>query len=138
MDYNLFTINGKSFPASDPIEVKKGDRVRLRLINAGTSTIHPMHLHGHQFKVVAVDGNVVPPAAELTRNTITLHPGETYDIEFVANNPGIWLFHCHELHHADGGMIVPVIYEGFSLSTITEPENKKSLPKGEHRMPMDQ
>ncbi len=138
MDYNLFTINGRSFPNTEPTEVKKGDRVRLRLINAGTSTIHPMHLHGHQFKVVAVDGNPVPPAAQLTRNTIPIHPGETYDIEFVANNPGIWLFHCHELHHADGGMIVPVVYEGFSLSAVTEPEKKGSLPSGEHRMPMDQ
>lgn len=111
MDYNLFTINGRSFPNTEPIKVREGDVVRLRLINAGTSTTHPMHLHGHQFKVVAVDGNPVPPGAQLTRNTNTIHPGETYDIEFVADNPGIWLFHCHELHHADGGMIVPVVYE---------------------------
>lgn len=111
MDYNLFTINGRSFPDTEPIKVKNGERVRLRLINAGISTIHPMHLHGHQFKIVAVDGNAVPATAQLTRNTITVHPGETYDIEFVANNPGTWLFHCHELHHADGGMIMPVVYE---------------------------
>ncbi|MBI5742702.1 MAG: copper oxidase [Candidatus Niyogibacteria bacterium] len=111
MNYNVFTINGRSFPGTESIKVKKGERVRLRLINAGSSTIHPMHLHGHQFKVVAVDGNAVPPAAQLTRNTQPIHPGETYDIEFVADNPGTWLFHCHELHHADGGMIAPVVYE---------------------------
>lgn len=111
MDYNLFTINGRSFPDTEPIKVKNGERVRLRLINGGTSTIHPMHLHGHQFKIVAVDGNEVPLVAQLIRNTNTLHPGETYDIEFIANNPGTWLFHCHELHHADGGMIVPIVYE---------------------------
>lgn len=111
MDYNLFTINGRSFPDTEPIKVKRGERVRLRLINGGTSTIHPMHLHGHQFKIVAIDGNEVSPIAQLTRNTNTLHPGETYDIEFIANNPGTWLFHCHELHHADGGMIVPIVYE---------------------------
>jgi FtsP/CotA-like multicopper oxidase with cupredoxin domain len=111
MDYNLFTINGRSFPDTEPIKVKRGERVRLRLINGGTSTIHPMHLHGHQFKIVAVDGNAVPPIAQLTRNTLPIHPGETYDIEFTANNPGTWLFHCHELHHADGGMIVPIVYE---------------------------
>lgn len=138
MNYNLFTINGQSFPNTEPIKVREGDLVRLRLINAGTSTIHPMHLHGHQFKVVAVDGNPVPLGAQLTRNTNTIHPGETYDIEFVANNPGVWLFHCHELHHADGGMIVPVVYEGFSLSAITESENKESLPGDEHRMSMNQ
>lgn len=129
MDYNLFTINGKPFPASEPIKVKKDNRVRLRLINAGTSTIHPMHLHGHQFKVVAVDGNPVPEIARLLRNTITVHPGETYDIEFVANNPGVWLFHCHELHHADGGMIVPVVYDGYSLPAPTAPKgNSQTLP----------
>lgn len=129
MDYNLFTINGKSFPASEPIKVKEGDRVRLRLINAGTSTIHPMHLHGHQFKVVAVDGNPVPEIAQLLRNTVTVHPGETYDIEFMAKNPGIWLFHCHELHHADGGMIVPVIYDGYSLPAASESkENSHTIP----------
>ncbi|MBI1755122.1 multicopper oxidase domain-containing protein [Candidatus Azambacteria bacterium] len=114
MDYNVFTINGRSFPDSEPIMVNKGERVRLRLINAGTSTIHPMHLHGHQFKIVATDGNAVPQAAQLTKNTIALNPGETYDIEFTAENPGVWVFHCHELHHAGAGMIVPVIYEGYT------------------------
>ncbi len=111
MAYNTFTINGRAFPDTEPLKVKKGERVRIRMINVGTSTIHPMHLHGHQFKVVAVDGNPVPLAAQLTRNTQPIHPGETYDIEFIANNPGTWLFHCHELHHADGGMIMAVVYE---------------------------
>ncbi len=111
MAYNLFTINGRAFPDTEPLKVKKGELVRIRMINAGTSTIHPMHLHGHQFKVVAVDGNPVPKAAQLTRNTQPIHPGETYDIEFIADNPGTWLFHCHELHHADSGMIAVVVYE---------------------------
>jgi FtsP/CotA-like multicopper oxidase with cupredoxin domain len=120
MNYNLFTVNGRSFPDTEPLAVKYGDRVKLRLVNAGTSTIHPMHLHGHQFKITATDGNVVPISAQLTRNTVTLHPGETYDIEFLADNPGIWLFHCHELHHAGGGMIAPVIYDGFTLSEVED------------------
>ncbi len=109
-NYDLFTINGLAFPSTEPIKVRKGERVRLRIINTSVSTFHPMHLHGHQFKVVAVDGNPVPPAAQLIRNTITLHPGETYDIEFIANNPGTWLFHCHELHHADAGMATLIVY----------------------------
>ncbi len=111
MAYDVFTINGRAFPDTETLKVKKGERVRIRMINGGTSTIHPMHLHGHQFKVVAVDGNPVPLVAQLTRNTQPIHPGETYDIEFIANNPGTWLFHCHELHHADGGMITSVVYE---------------------------
>lgn len=120
MEANLFTINGLAFPDAEPIRVSPGQRVRLRMINAGTSTFHPMHLHGHQFKIVATDGNPVPPAAQLTRNTTTVHPGETVDIEFTAGNPGAWLLHCHELHHADAGMIVPVLYDGFSLPETTE------------------
>ncbi|MDP3771136.1 MAG: copper oxidase [bacterium] len=132
MAYNLYTVNGRSFPATEPLEVAKGDRVRMRLINGGTSTTHPMHLHGHQFRIVAVDGNAVPSAAQLTRNTVTLHPGETYDVEFVAENPGVWLFHCHELHHADGGMIVPLRYEGFAMPVIREEES--SAPAGVHRI----
>lgn len=111
MAYNVFTLNGRAFPDTEALKVKEGERVRIRMINGGTSTIHPMHLHGHQFKIVAVDGNPVPKAAQLTRNTQPIHPGETYDIEFIANNPGTWLFHCHELHHADSGMIVAIVYE---------------------------
>lgn len=110
-DYSIFTINGKAFPETTPLKVKRGERVRLRLINAGTTAFHPIHLHGHQFKVVATDGNPVPFGLELTKNTITVMPGETYDIEFIADNPGDWLLHCHELHHAGGGMVTVVQYE---------------------------
>ena len=120
MGYNLFTINGKTYPDTAPLTVKQGEKVRVRLINAGTSTIHPIHLHGHQFKVVATDGNPVPEAAQLTKNTITVSPGETYDIEFIADNPGVWAFHCHELHHAGGGMVTTVQYEGVS-APVSEP-----------------
>jgi len=110
-NYNAFTINGKSFPATQPLVVKPGEWVRLRLINVSSMTFHPMHPHGHQFRVVATDGNPVPEAAQLTKNTITVMPGESYDIEFVADNPGTWLFHCHELHHADQGLATLVQYE---------------------------
>ncbi|MFN4219001.1 MAG: multicopper oxidase family protein [Candidatus Bipolaricaulia bacterium] len=108
---SVFTLNGKAFPATKPLVVRQGERVRLRLINVSSMSFHPMHLHGHQFKVVATDGNPVPEAAQVTKNTITVMPGESYDIEFIANNPGTWLFHCHELHHADGGMATVVQYE---------------------------
>lgn len=114
MDYNLFTLNGLAFPDTKNLDVKQGDRVRIRLINASASTAHPMHLHGQQFKITATDGNPVPEAAQLTRNVVTLNPGETYDIEFTANNPGVWAFHCHELHHAGSGMMTLLKYEGFN------------------------
>lgn len=109
----IFPIHGAIYPHVPPITVKEGERIRVRMINAGSSTFHPMHLHGHQFRVVAADGNPIPESAQLVRNTQPLLPGEGYDIEFIADNPGIWVFHCHELQHAAGGMIAVVQYEGF-------------------------
>jgi len=113
IQYGIYPIGGAIFPKVPTINVREGDLVRVRMINAGSSTFHPMHLHGHQFKIVAIDGNPVPEVAQLTRNTQPILPGETYDIEFIANNPGHWLFHCHELQHAAGGMIADILYEGF-------------------------
>ncbi len=113
---NYFTINGKSFPETQSITVKKGDVVRLRLAGIGQFT-HPMHLHGASFKVVAIDGNPVPEAAQLTRDTLAVNPGERYDIEFTATNPGTWVFHCHVLHHVtnnnveSGGLIYVINVE---------------------------
>lgn len=109
----LYSIDGAIFPTVPRIVVREGERIRVRMINAGSSTIHPMHLHGHQFTIVATDGNPVPKVAQLTRNVQSVLPGESYDVEFIANNPGHWLFHCHELQHAAGGMIADLIYEGW-------------------------
>jgi FtsP/CotA-like multicopper oxidase with cupredoxin domain len=103
---NYFTINGKSFPETQSITVKVGEVVRLRLAAIGQFT-HPMHLHGVSFKVVAIDGNPVPEAAQLTRDTIAVNPGERYDIEFAFTNPGTWVFHCHVLHHVTNNNVEP-------------------------------
>lgn len=110
MDPDLFFINGKLSPATDHLMVKQGERVRLRLINASSMTTHPMHLHGHTGNVVAIDGNGLK--FPLLRDTVPLAPGERYDVEFTADNPGLWAFHCHELHHADTGMGTLLHYEG--------------------------
>ncbi|HEX5943423.1 MAG TPA: copper oxidase [Anaerolineales bacterium] len=106
MEPNFFTINGKAFPATEEITVKKGERVRLRLIGIG-QFIHPMHLHGIPFKIVATDGHPVPEAAQLTKDTVTVAPGERYDIEFVAAEPGKWMVHCHILHHTTNDNVEP-------------------------------
>jgi FtsP/CotA-like multicopper oxidase with cupredoxin domain len=106
MEPNYFTINGKSFPATETITVKKADLVRLRLIGAG-QFIHPMHLHGMPFKIVATDGHPVPEAAQLTKDTVSVAPGERYDIEFVAIETGQWMLHCHILHHTTNDNIDP-------------------------------
>lgn len=110
--FNVFTINGRAAPDTVPIHVKRGQTVRLRFVNAGSSTTHPMHLHGHQFTIIALDGNPVPLPARQLRNVVTVAPGETADVEFVADNPGVWMLHCHELHHADAGMMTLLQYEG--------------------------
>jgi FtsP/CotA-like multicopper oxidase with cupredoxin domain len=92
---NFFTINGKSYPATEPIKVKAGEPVLLRLINAGQFS-HPLHLHGTAFRVVAQDGHPVPNGG--LRDTITLASGERADISFKLP-PGKWAFHCHIGHH---------------------------------------
>ena len=95
---NFFTINGKSYPATETIDVRVGDRVRLNIVGSG-QLIHPMHLHGQTFTIVATDGHPVPEAARLTKDTVLVGPGERYDIEFTARAPGRWLFHCHIADH---------------------------------------
>jgi manganese oxidase len=116
MDPNYFTINGKFFPHSETIKVKVGDRVRMRFIAAG-QFVHPMHLHGFPFKIVATDGHPVPAAAQLTKDTVLVSPGERYDVEFIAAEPGMWMIHCHISHHTTndgaepGGLMMTVHVE---------------------------
>ncbi len=94
---NFFTINGKSYPDTDPVNVAAGQRVLFRLVNAGQFA-HPIHLHGTSFRVVARDGHAVPSGAVERRDTITLESGERADIEFT-EPPGKWILHCHIGHH---------------------------------------
>ena len=91
MGSDAWTINGKSYPDTDPIEVRVGERVRLKLFNMSMED-HPMHLHGHTFQVVGIGGR---PVDGPLKDTITVRHMEQVEIEFVANNPGDWLFHCH-------------------------------------------
>ncbi len=95
---NYFTINGHSYPSTDTLNVKVGQRVLIRFIGSG-QFIHPMHLHGQPFKIVGTDGNPVPEAAQLTKDTVLVGPGERYDVAFTARAPGKWLLHCHINHH---------------------------------------
>lgn len=98
MDGNFFTINGKAFPDTEEIDAKVGQKIRLRFIGTGQQ-IHPMHLHGFPFKIVATDGNDVPESAQWTKDVISVAPGERYDIEFTPDRPGKWMLHCHISHH---------------------------------------
>ena len=108
-----FTINGHSFPSTDVLEAKLGERVRIRLVNAGQAP-HPMHLHGYHFRVIGTDGKPMPETAIYEKDTLSIFPGERYDIEFLADNPGLCVFHCHILSHVmnqgvePGGMLAVV------------------------------
>ena len=95
---NYFTINGKSYPSTEIINAKVGDRILIRFIGSG-QFIHPMHIHGGAFEIVATDGNPVQPSARLLKDTVLVGPGERYDVIWKAQQPGKWLIHCHINHH---------------------------------------
>lgn len=111
---NFFTINGKAFPATEPIRVKQGERVRLRVANFASEVPHPIHLHGQPFKVIAKDGY---PWDGPTAVTQLVGAGETYDLLVTAEVPGTWMLHCHVPHHTTndgqepGGMMTQVVIE---------------------------
>ena len=98
-DFNVFTINGKAFPSTAPLVCKTGDRVRLRLGNLGATDHHPMHIHGHHFRVTATDGEDIPLSAQWPETTALVAVGQTRNLELITDAPGDWAFHCHMTHH---------------------------------------
>jgi len=96
---NFFTINGKAYPATNTIEMKVGQKVRLRFIGSNNNFIHPMHVHGGPFTIIETDGNPVPATAQIEKDTVNVGPGERYDVIWTAREPGKWLIHCHIPHH---------------------------------------
>jgi FtsP/CotA-like multicopper oxidase with cupredoxin domain len=103
LDFNLFAWNSRVFPGIDPLAVRKGDRVRVRIGNL-TMTNHPIHVHGHNFTVALTDGGWVPKQARWPEVTTDVAVGQMRAIEFVADNPGDWAFHCHKSHHTMNAM----------------------------------
>ena len=98
MEFNWLTLNGKAGPATTPLLCKRGERVRIRIVNLGMDH-HPMHIHGHQFEITGTEGGRVRTTALDPGNTVLVGVAQARDIEFVANNPGDWHFHCHLPHH---------------------------------------
>ncbi|HET9871867.1 MAG TPA: copper oxidase [Propionibacteriaceae bacterium] len=96
---NYFTINGKSYPETETIRMRVGEKVRVRFIGTHNNFVHPMHIHGGPFRIVQTDGEPVPPAAQLLKDTVNVGPGERYDVIWEAREPGKWLLHCHIPHH---------------------------------------
>ncbi|AHG89456.1 multicopper oxidase type 3 [Gemmatirosa kalamazoonensis] len=108
-----YTLNGKSFPGTEPIVAKLGQKLRLRFMNEGMM-IHPMHLHGMHMTVIAKDGWEQP--APWKCDTLNVAPGERWDVIVSCNNPGTWAFHCHILPHAESehgmfGMVTALVVQ---------------------------
>ncbi|MDQ2680098.1 MAG: copper oxidase [Candidatus Eremiobacteraeota bacterium] len=96
---NFFTINGKSYPSTPVVHVKLGQRLLIRFIGTSSNFVHPMHVHGGPFQVVAQDGNTLPPSQRYWKDTVLVSPGERYDVIWPARERGKWLLHCHINHH---------------------------------------
>ena len=103
LNFDLWSWNSRVFPGIDPLVVRRGDRVRVRMGNL-TMTNHPIHLHGYDFQVTCTDGGWVPPAARWPEVTVDVPVGAMRAFEFDANAPGDWAFHCHKSHHTMNAM----------------------------------
>ena len=103
-----WALNGELYPRVPMFEVAKGDLVRINLDN-DSSSAHPMHLHGHHFLVLTRNGKAVSP---WSTDTLLMLPHERYSVAFRANNPGLWMLHCHNLKHAADGLTMHLMYAG--------------------------
>jgi FtsP/CotA-like multicopper oxidase with cupredoxin domain len=95
-----WTINGQTFPDAEPLPVTEGERVQLRIANM-SMMFHPMHVHGHTF---AIEGTGV------RKDTAIVRPMETMTVTLDADNPGQWATHCHNICHAETGMMTTLSY----------------------------
>jgi FtsP/CotA-like multicopper oxidase with cupredoxin domain len=109
-----WAINGKLFPKTPMYMVRRGDLVKMRIVN-NTGTVHPMHLHGHHVLVLSRNGKPTTGSPWWV-DTLNVEPDEEYEVAFRADNPGIWMDHCHNLPHARDGMTMHVAYEGVTTS----------------------
>jgi FtsP/CotA-like multicopper oxidase with cupredoxin domain len=104
-----FTVDGAVYPNIPPILVRDGERVQITLVNR-SNEVHPMHPHGHHVRVTSIDGR--PVAADLRMDSLDVRPGQIWTVLLTADNPGIWMDHCHNLQHARDGMVLHLAYEG--------------------------
>ena len=118
---NYFTINGRAYPSTDTIHMKLGETLKVRFIGSSTGFIHPMHIHGGPFVVVARDGETLAPSARFMADTINVGPGQRYDVLWTARKAGMWMIHCHIAHHTTnnntetnggGGLMMHIAVEG--------------------------
>ena len=119
--YDTMTINGKAYPATRPLTVRLGERVRLRLINASSDHTHVVRLAGHRLRVTHTDGNPLLQPVEV--DAVPIAPSERYDVVVVADRPGAWFLACAQPGHAAAGEQVAVLYEGHEARTAEAPRD---------------
>jgi FtsP/CotA-like multicopper oxidase with cupredoxin domain len=135
---SYFTINGKSYPATDSLHVRPGQRVLLRLVGAG-QFVHPMHLHGTSVTIVAKDGH--PLGMPETADVVQVASGERYDIVFRATERGTWIFHCHIGHHltnkgeSPGGLLMVIHVGSTDKPAPANPPAPTTTVAMQHKMP---
>ncbi len=117
--YDGYAVNGRSYPYIEPLLVKKGERVKLRLINSSSATIYDLQLAGHVMIVTHADGRPVLP---VETDVLRIGMGERYDLEFMADNPGTWLLAARETGFGEGQMRIPINYEGIRSKTPIPPD----------------
>jgi FtsP/CotA-like multicopper oxidase with cupredoxin domain len=99
-----WTINGRGYDQTVPLQVRQGQRPRLTLTNQ-TDMWHPIHLHGHTFALVRPDGQ-----PGVRKDTVIVKPRTTMAIDLLADNPGVWMLHCHNGYHSESGMMTRLEY----------------------------
>ena len=139
MEFNWLTINGKAGPATTPMIVRQGERVRLRVVNLGMDH-HPMHIHGNQFYVTGTEGGRIPETAWFPGNTVLVGVAQARDIEFDAVYPGDWMFHCHLPHHMMNqmvSMVGPISHAGHGVQTGKGMEEGMGIVRQGHALSED-
>ncbi len=117
---HVMTINGKAYPATEPLRVKKGEHVRLRILNGSAEHTHVLRVAGHRLAVTHTDGN--PLAAAVDVDAVPLAPAERYDVVVTANHPGAWFLHCTQPGHVEAGERMLMVYDGHARATPPAPE----------------
>ena len=139
MEFNWLTINGKAGPATTPLLVKQGERVRIRMVNLGMDH-HPMHLHGNQFFVTGTEGGRIPETGWYPGNTVLVGVAQARDVEFEARYPGEWMLHCHLPHHMMNqmvSMVGPISHAGHGTQSGGGMEEGMGMVRQGHALSED-
>ncbi|MEI0739777.1 multicopper oxidase domain-containing protein [Paenibacillus sp. JTLBN-2024] len=121
----LWTINGEVYPHTPTLVVKEGEKIKTTFINKSLSE-HPMHLHGHHMTVLKKNGKSVE--TPWVTDTLNVNPDETYEVAFTADNPGMWMDHCHILDHAAVGMMLHLMYDNV-IPSLKRERDQGTMPE---------